>query len=126
MQSEIQNVVELITKLNNQALAATKEVTAINMRTVDKLVQQQLALVSEAVQGGVKQLELLREPKGVKEYLALQAELAQQGAEKTLVAAREAVAALNAARDELASVMQKGIEAVNAEVKGTPAAKKAA
>ena len=42
------------------------------------------------------------------------------------MAAREAVAALNTARDELASVMQKGIEAVNAEVKGTPAAKKAA
>ncbi len=126
MQPEIQNVVELISKLNGQAVAAAKEVAAINMRTVDKLVQQQLALVTEAVQGGVKQFELLREPKGVKEYLTLQAELAQQGAEKALVAAREAVAVLNTARDELSLVMQKGIEAVNAEVKGTPVAKKAA
>ncbi len=126
MQSEIQNVVELINKLNVQALAAAKEVVAINTRAVDKLVQQQLALVTEAVQGGVKQLELLREPKGVKEYITLQAELAQQGAEKVLAAARETVSVLNGVRDELASVVQKGIEVVNAEVKGAPAAKRAA
>lgn len=126
MQSEIQNVVELINKLNVQALAAAKEVVAINTKAVDKLVQQQLALVTEAVQGGVKQLELLREPKGVKEYITLQAELAQQGAEKVLAAARETVSVLNGVRDELASVVQKGIEVVNAEVKGAPAAKRAA
>lgn len=123
MQAEIQNVVELVNKLNAQALATAKEVAAINTRVVDKLVTQQLGLVTEAVQGGVKQLELLREPKGVKEYVSAQAELAREGAEKVLAATRETVAVVNAARDELNALVEKGAEAVGASVKQATAKK---
>ncbi len=123
MQAEIQNVVELVNKLNAQALATAKEVAAINTRVVDKLVSQQLGLVTEAVQGGVKQLELLREPKGVKEYVSAQAELAREGAEKVLAATRETVAVVNAARDELNALVEKGAEAVTASVKQAAAKK---
>jgi phasin family protein len=123
MQPEIQNVVDVFSKLNTQALAAAKQLAAINTRALDKLVQQQLALASEVVQGGVKQLELMREPKGVKEYLSAQAELSREGAEKVLAAARETVAVLSGVRDEYGAVLEKGIEAVNAEVKAAPAKK---
>ncbi|MFQ5936033.1 MAG: phasin family protein [Acidiferrobacterales bacterium] len=125
MQPEIQNVVELINKLNTQALATAKEVAAINTRALDKLVTQQLGLVTEAVQGGVKQVELLREPKGVKEYVSAQAELAQDGAEKVLAATRETVAVLSGARDELSALVEKGVETVNASVKQAAAKKPA-
>jgi phasin family protein len=117
MQAEIQNVVELMNKFNAQAIATAKQVAAINTRAVDKLVAQQLGLVTEAVQGGVKQLELLREPKGVKEYVSAQAELAREGAEKVLVATREAVAVVSGARDELNALVEKGVEDVSASVK---------
>jgi phasin family protein len=123
MQAEIQNVVELVNKLNAQALATAKEVAAINTRVVDKLVTQQLGLVTEAVQGGVKQLELLREPKGVKEYVSAQAELAREGAEKVLAATRETVTVVNSARDELNALVEKGVEAVGASVKQAAAKK---
>ncbi len=117
MQAEIQNVVELMNKFNAQAIATAKQVAAINTRALDKLVAQQLGLVTEAVQGGVKQLELLREPKGVKEYISAQAELAREGAEKVLVATREAVAVVSGARDELNALVEKGVEDVSASVK---------
>jgi phasin family protein len=117
MQAEIQNVVELMNKFNAQAIATAKQVAAINTRALDKLVAQQLGLVTEAVQGGVKQLELLREPKGVKEYVSAQAELAREGAEKVLVATREAVAVVSGARDELNALVEKGVEDVSASVK---------
>lgn len=117
MQAEIQNVVELMNKFNAQAIATAKQVAAINTRALDKLVSQQLGLVTEAVQGGVKQLELLREPKGVKEYISAQAELAREGAEKVLVATREAVAVVSGARDELNALVEKGVEDVSASVK---------
>ena len=123
MQAEIQNVVELVNKLNAQALATAKEVAAINARVMDKLVTQQLGLVTEAVQGGVKQLELLREPKGIKEYVSAQAELAREGAEKVLAATRETVAVVNGARDELNALVEKGVEAVGASVKQAAAKK---
>ena len=123
MQAEIQNVVELVNKLNAQALATAKEVAAINTRVVDKLIAQQLGLVTEAVQGGVKQIELLREPKGVKEYVSAQADLAREGAEKVLAATRETVAVVNAARDELNALVEKGAEAVGASVKQAAAKK---
>ncbi len=123
MQAEIQNVVELVNKLNAQALATAKEVAAINTRVVDKLVAQQLGLVTEAVQGGVKQLELLREPKGIKEYVSAQAELAREGAEKVLAATRETVAVVNSARDELNALVEKGVEAVGVSVKQAAAKK---
>lgn len=123
MQAEIQNVVELVNKLSAQALATAKEVAAINTRVMDKLVTQQLGLVTEAVQGGVKQLELLREPKGMKEYVSAQAELAREGAEKVLAATRETVAVVNSARDELNALVEKGVEAVGASVKQAAAKK---
>jgi phasin family protein len=117
MQAEIQNAVELMNKFNAQAIATAKQVAAINTRALDKLVAQQLGLVTEAVQSGVKQLELLREPKGVKEYISAQAELAREGAEKVLVATREAVAVVSGARDELNALVEKGVEDVSASVK---------
>lgn len=123
MQAEIQNVVELMNKFNAQAMATAKQVAAINTRALDKLVAQQLGLVTEAVQSGVKQLELLREPKGVKEYISAQAELAREGAEKVLVATREAVAVVSGARDELNALVEKGVEDVSASVKQATAKK---
>jgi phasin family protein len=123
MQAEIQNVVELMNKFNAQAMATAKQVAAINTRALDKLVAQQLGLVTEAVQNGVKQLELLREPKGVKEYISAQAELAREGAEKVLVATREAVAVVSGARDELNALVEKGVEDVSASVKQATAKK---
>jgi phasin family protein len=123
MQAEIQNVVELMNKFNAQAIATAKQVAAINTRALDKLVTQQLGLVTEAVQSGVKQLELLREPKGVKEYISAQAELAREGAEKVLVATREAVAVVSGARDELNALVEKGVEDVSASVKQATAKK---
>lgn len=123
MQAEIQNVVELMNKFNAQAIATAKQVAAINTRALDKLVAQQLGLVTEVVQSGVKQLELLREPKGVKEYISAQAELAREGAEKVLVATRETVAVVSGARDELNALVEKGVEDVSASVKQATAKK---
>ncbi len=123
MQAEIQNVLEMINKTNAQAFEAVKEMAAINTRAADKLMQQQLELMGFAISGGVKQLELLRDTKGYKEYVAAQADIAQEGAEKVITAAREALDVLTDARDELKGVVEKGVDAIRAEAKPAQAKK---
>jgi phasin family protein len=117
MQPEIQQVVDVISKANAQALDAVKQIAAINTRTVDKLAQYQLGLVELALTGGVKQLELLRDTKDYKQYFAAQAEMAQQTAEKVLSTARDTVSVISGARDELNAVVEKGVEQANASAK---------
>ena len=124
MQPEIQQVVDIISKANTQALNAVKEIAAINTHTIDKLAQYQLGLVELALAGGVKQLELLRDAKDTKQYFAAQAEIAQQTAEQVLTTARDTVGVISGARDELNAVVEKGVEHASASAKA--AAKKVA
>lgn len=126
MNVEIQNLVEMVNRANASAVNATKSLAEINTRAVDKLAKQHLGLVSEALNGGVKQLELLRDPKGYKEYLTAQVELAQEGAEKVVAAARETLGVLNGVRDEVTACFVKGVEAVSADAKPVSAKKSAA
>ncbi|MFQ6023423.1 MAG: phasin family protein [Acidiferrobacterales bacterium] len=123
MQAEIKNVVDVVNKANTQAFEAAKEVAAINSRAIDKLVRQQLELVGFAINGGVKQLELLGDTKGYNEYFAAQAELAQEGAEKVIAAVHETLGVLTGARDELNAVVEKGVEAISAQAKPAQAKK---
>ncbi len=126
MQAEIPNVVDVMNTVNTTALEAAKAIAEINKRTVDQITQQQLALVGQALEGGVRQLKLLQEAKGYPEYFAAQAELAKEGTEKVLAAANETLGALATARDELSSLVEQGVKDTAAQVKHAAAPVKAA
>lgn len=124
MHTDVQQVVDVVSKANAQAFQVAKQVATINTRAIDQITQQQLALVELALGGSVKQLELLRDTRGYKEYFAVQAELAQEAAQKVLAAARDTVGVLAGVRDELNAVVEKSVEEATTQAKA--AAKKAA
>lgn len=126
MKYDVQNITEMVGKANTAAFTNAKALAAINTRMVDKLVKQQVELVGEALNGGVKQLKLLGNTKGgYGEYFAVQAELAQEGAEKVVAAARETLGVIAEARDELTALVEKGVDTATAELKPVPTKKSA-
>ncbi len=125
MKYDTQNIADTVGKANTAALETAKALTAINARVADKLAKQQVELVGEALNGGVRQLQLLSTSKGYSDYIAAQAELAQEAAEKIAAAARESLATLAEARDELTSLVAKGVDTAAAELKPVPTKKSA-
>lgn len=125
MKYDTQNIADTVGKANTAALETAKALTAINARVADKLARQQVELVGEALNGGVRQLQLLTTTKGYSDYFTAQAELAQEAAEKIAAAARESLATLAEARDELTSLVAKGVDTAAAELKPVPTKKSA-
>ncbi len=125
MNYDPQNIADTVGKANAAALETAKALTAINARVADKLAKQQLELVGEALNGGVRQLKLLSTTKGYSDYLTAQAELAQEAAEKIATAARESLTVMAEARDELTNLVAKGVDTATAELKPVPAKKSA-
>ncbi len=125
MNFDTQDIVDTVGKANAAALETTKTLTAINTRVADKLAKQHLELMGEALDGGVRQLKLLSTTKGYSDYLTAQAELAQEAAEKIATAARESLAVIAEARDELTNLVAKGVDTATAELKSVPAKKSA-
>ncbi len=125
MNFDTQDIVDTVGKANAAALETTKTLTSINTRVADKLAKQHLELMGEALDGGVRQLKLLSTTKGYSDYLTAQAELAQEAAEKIATAARESLAVIAEARDELTNLVAKGVDTATAELKSVPAKKSA-
>lgn len=125
MNYDTQNIADTVGKANAAALETAKTLTEINVRVADKLAKQQLELMGEALNGGVRQLKLLSTTKGFSDYFTAQAEMAQEAAEKFANAARESMAVIAEARDEVASLVVKGVDTATAELKPVPAKKSA-
>ncbi len=125
MNYNTQDIVDTVGKANAAVLETAKALTAINTRVADKLAKQHLELMGEALDGGVRQLKLLSTTKGYSDYLTAQAELAQEAAEKIATAARESLAVIAEARDELTNLVAKGVDTATAELKSVPAKKSA-
>ena len=125
MNYDTQNIADTVGKANVAVLETAKALTAINARVADKLTKQHLEFVGEALSGGVRQLKLLSTTKGYSDYLTAQAELAQEAAEKIATAARESLAVIAEARDELTNLVAKGVDTATAELKSVPAKKSA-
>ena len=125
MTYDTQNIADTVGKANAAALETAKALTAINARVADKLAKQHVSLVGEALNGGVRQLQLLSTTKGYSDYFTAQAELAQEAAEKIAAAARESLATIAEARDELTSLVAKGVDTAAAELKPVPSKKSA-
>ncbi|MCH6582966.1 MAG: phasin family protein [Acidiferrobacterales bacterium] len=125
MNYDTQDIIDTVGKANAAALETAKALTAINTRVADKLAKQHLELMGEALNGGVRQLKLLSTTKGYSDYLSAQAELAQEAAEKIATAARESLAVVAEARDELTNLVAKGVDTATAELKSVPVKKSA-
>ncbi len=125
MNYDTQTIVDTVGKANAAALETAKALTAINTRVADKLAKQHLELMGEALNSGVRQLKFLSTTKDYSDYFTAQAELAQEAAEKIATTARESLAVIAEARDELTKLVAKGVDTATAELKSVPAKKSA-
>lgn len=98
------------TKFSKTSFGALKELGEINAKVIEKLTEQQLALVTTWVEGSVKQLTRLGEAKGYKDVFAGQSELAAEYSNKLLGIARTSADALTESKDEITTWVEKGVE----------------
>lgn len=112
------------TKFSKTSYSGLKELGEINAKAIEKLTEQQLALVTTWVEGSVKQLTLLGEAKGYKDVFAGQSELATGYSNKLLGIARETADALTESKDEFTTWVEKGVESATINPFTQPSAPK--
>ena len=120
-----QNLFNLANSYNQKVYETTKELTNINLRVYEKLVQKHFELAGTCLEGGVRQLELARDVKDLAGYFKAQGEMTKNCAEKALSTTQETLGILSESRNEINQWLENGLKAV-ASVAEVNATKKAA
>ena len=125
MQNEI---FEAANKAGEAAYTAVKEITALNVATVETLVEKQFELVNQAVDLGVKQVKLATESKDARVAMRAQVALVEDAAEQALDNVRDLVAIANKTRVAYDKLFDKNIKeaATKLEAVTKPKVRKAA
>ena len=123
MQKDIVSAVE---KANKQFIEAVRRLSEINLRTVEKLAERQIAGAALYLEGGVKQLELLTGAKDAQSVVGEQTKLVAELNEKLVDHAKRTAEVLVEAKDELTEWAQEGFKQAQAAAQSAAPVKKAA
>jgi phasin family protein len=125
MQNEI---MEMVTKFNENVFASAKAISDINMRTFEQLAAKQAEVINDCLDSSAKQYEVLSTAKDYKDAVAAQSELLKGCNEKFLANVRETTEMMTSVREELAGLMEDAVKYTSESVEkaGELAAKKAA
>ena len=99
------------------AFEVIKEAGEINRKTFEKLFQQQVELVGQSVDTGVRQLKALSEAKSYQDLLAEQARIVEETGQQFVTHAREVIAAVRDAREAYSALLEKGVKEATEQVK---------
>jgi len=114
MDKTVNNVFENVTEAHRMAVDALMGFNKIAVRTHGLLAGQQLAALENVFAAGSKNLQLVTEGRDPKDLMAGQTEVAVQLGEKLVAVAQEALEIQTQARDEVATLVEEGLKAVNA------------
>lgn len=106
MRQEIYNQVK---DFNKALYTASKQMMNINVRTHERLIQEQFAVISECLEGSVKQLEMFRDATDIPDYLTAQVEQLHRCSEHLKVFFQENMNILSDTRDEIISWSNEGL-----------------
>ena len=95
------------------AMAAAKELEAINTQIIEKITGKQMELANAAFEAGTKYVSSLGEIKSVQDLFSEQTKLATEFNEKMLEAARSTADILTETREAYQAWMEKGLKAVS-------------
>ena len=109
-------VIEIIEKSNESMLESFRKLTELNMRTFDKLFQQQAELAAYYMDAGSRGLELMTKAKGYQDLLAGQSALAREIGERNLSVIRAGMADIQATGNEYGNLVQEGIKQAKAHM----------
>lgn len=108
------------------AYESVKELEAIATKVADQIAAQQIELVSTYVETGVAQFAMLGEPRGYKDLVTTQMELASGLQQKFVANARKTAELMNDLRNELTAWYETKLNnAAKAAVKKAPIKKAA-
>ena len=113
MEKTVSNVFENVTEAHKMAVDALMGFNKIAVRTHGLLAGQQLAALENFFDAGSKNLQLVTEGRDPKDLMAGQTEVAVQLGEKLVAVAQEALDIQTQARDEVATLVEEGLKAVN-------------
>ena len=101
---------ELMNEMGRNAFEAARQLGEINLRTMDRLAEQQLELFSQNLERGVTTTKRLADAKGYKDVLSVQADVAQDLAETATEQTRKTMAVLTEARNSVNELLQKELK----------------
>jgi phasin family protein len=121
MDKSVSNVFENVTEAHKKAVDALMGFNKIAVRTQGLLANQQLAALEKVFDAGSRNLQLATESRDPRELMASQTEVAVELGEKLVAVAQEALDIQAQARDEVATLVEDGFQAVKvAAVVKTP------
>ena len=103
-------IVEIVEKSNESVMEAARKFAELNLRTFDKMFQQQADLAAFYMDAGTRGLELVTKAKGYQELMAGQTALAREMGERSLAAVRTGMTDVYATSSEYSSLFQEGIK----------------
>jgi hypothetical protein len=107
-----QAIYERVNSLNQAVYETTKKLTDINVRSYEKLLQQQFALAGLCLEGGVRQLELAKDNKDFNGLAKSQSSITRQCSEKAHSVAKETMDILVETRGELDTWAKEGLSKI--------------
>jgi len=105
-----QQTIEIIAKSNETVLEAVRKFSDLNMRTFDKLLQQQAELAAFYLDASARGMELVTKAKGYQDLMAGQTALARELGERGMAAVRTGMADAYAASNEYGNLFQEGVK----------------
>ncbi len=109
-------VIEIIEKSNETVLEAARKFAELNMRTFDKMFQQQAEMAAFYMDASVRGMEMLTKAKGYQDLMAGQTALARELGERNMAAARAGMTDVHATSTEYGNLFQEGIKLAQEQV----------
>lgn len=92
---------------NKSLYTATKQMMDINVRSYERLIQEQFTLVGRCLEDTVKQLEMVRDAKDIPGYLTAQSEQLQKWSEHLKLFVNGNMKIVSETHDEFDSMRKK-------------------
>lgn len=109
-------VIEIIEKSNETVLEAVRKITELNLRTFDKMFQQQADLAAFYMDASTRGVELITQAKGYQDLLAGQTALARELGERGMAAMRAGMTDVYATSNEYGNLIQEGVKRAQEQV----------
>lgn len=110
------DVFELFEKTSASAMEASRKVGELNMRTFDRLFQQQADMAAFYMDASVRAMELFTKAKGYQDLMAGQVALLRECGERCITAARDGMAFTKESVTEYSAMTQEGIKQAQEQV----------
>jgi len=122
MEQVYNDVVKNVSDMNKQAMESVLRLSRIAVRTQGLLARQQLTVVENYIDAGTRHLNLVSKTQDPQEIIKLASEINVELGEKLMALAQESMDIGSQARDELTSMVEEGIQAVQTQAEKASAA----